>query len=251
MTSHRVKLQQLGFKYRNVLVFVAGWLVIPAVFGRVIGDALRVYVALYVYMIGWLLFLCIYWTLAQSAAKAKRSIPLITIIVFLCLALPMWILATWERERLIYNAARYEHPIILRILLAKGTDQGEINQALLDATAGGGTKIAEYALARGASPNARLDNGDSALMVAIQSGSSATVRLLLRYGADVNARSKSGRTALIWAAYENTPEIAQLLIDAGAEVNARDDKGETPLAVAYGFQNGELVRILKQKEARE
>lgn len=247
MTSRRVKLH---FKYRDVLLFVAGWLVVTAVFGRVIGDALRVYIAYYLYMIGWLLFFGVYWTISRSAPKVKRSIQLITIIAFLCLALPVWILARWDRERLIYNAARYDHPIILRMLFAKDTNQNEINQALLDAAAEGAANIVEYTLGKGASPDARLDNDDSALMVATQSGSIATVRILLGNRADVNARNKSGRTALIWAAYENTPEIARVLIDAGAEINARDEKGKTAIDLAYEFQNEELVQVLKQIRPR-
>ena len=246
MISRRIKLYRLGFEYPDILVFAGGWLLIPVAFGRIIGDALRVYVAFYVYMAAWLLCLCIYWAFARKISKVKRSIPLVIIIVFLCLALPVWILVRWDKERLIYHAARHNHPIILRIVLGGSANQDEINQALLDSAAGGNAKIVQYALLRGASLNARLGNGDSPLMLATQSGSIVTVKLLLINGIDVNARNKSGRTALIWAVYENEPEIAQLLIDAGADVNLRDDKGETALELAYRFKDEELVRILKK-----
>lgn len=246
MISRRIKLYRLVFEYPDLLVFAGGWLLIPVAFGRIIGDALRVYVAFYAYMGAWLFCLCIYWAFARSIAKVKRSIPLVVIIVFLCLALPVWIFVRWDKERLIYHAARYNHPIVLRILLARNANQNDINQALLDSAAGGNANIVQYALLRGASPNARFGNGDSPLMLATQSGSIVTLKLLLINGTDVNAVNKSGRTALIWAVYENEPEIAQLLIDAGADVNARDDKGKTALELAYGFENKELLRILQK-----
>jgi ankyrin repeat protein len=246
MTSRRIKLYRLGFEYPYILVFAVGWLLVPLAFGRIIGDALRVYVAFYVYMAAWLLCLSIYWASARSIAKIKRSLPLVIIIIFLCLALPVWIFVRWDKERLIYHAAHHNHPLILRILLARSANQNEINQALLNSAAGGNANIVQYALLRGASPDARIGNGDSPLMLATQSGSVEAVKLLLKQGTYINAHNNSGRTALIWAVYENEPEIAQLLIDAGADVNARDEKGETALELAQGFKNEELVLILKK-----
>jgi len=250
MISRRIKLYRLAFDYPFILVFAGGWLLIPVVFGRIIGDALRVYVAFYIYMAAWLLCLCIYCAFARSIAKIRRSLPLVIVIAFLCLALPVWILVRWDKERLIYHAARHNHPIILRIVLARSANQNEIDQALLDSAAGGNANIVQYALLRGASLNARLGNGDSPLMLATQSGSIVTVKLLLINGTDVNAHNKLGRTALLWAVYENEPEIAQLLIDGGADVNARDDKGETALELAYRLKDEELVRILKKARER-
>lgn len=97
----------------------------------------------------------------------------------------------------------------------------------------------------GVDPNARLDDGPTALMMAISRGTRSdpepdleVMQALLDAGADSNAimvdqDDRIGYTPLMMAAYvagtTGQPEIVQMLLDAGADPTLRDEAGRTPL----------------------
>jgi ankyrin repeat protein len=86
------------------------------------------------------------------------------------------------------------------------------------------------ALDRGASPNARDEQGNTPLMLAAVYGEAGAVRLLLDRGAEVNAANAAGATALLHAAADHRK--VSLLVARGADVNHRSEFGNTALMLA-------------------
>ncbi len=85
------------------------------------------------------------------------------------------------------------------------------------------------ALLNGANPNAKDNNGVTALMVATIDNPEA-VSYLLNVGADVNAKTVWGMTALmVSAAVNKTTECLSLLLKSGADIGAKDIYGRTAL----------------------
>ena len=58
------------------------------------------------------------------------------------------------------------------------------------------------------------------------------VTLLLDRGANPNAKKTNGDTALHWACYHGDGDVASLLMDAGADVDAKGDLQNSPLHMA-------------------
>ena len=82
--------------------------------------------------------------------------------------------------------------------------------------------MVEKLLAAGASPNARLFNGETVLMNCARTGNALSVKALIAAGARVNATEpEHDQSALMWAAAEKHPDVVRLLIDAEADIRAR------------------------------
>ncbi|XP_078065724.1 dynein axonemal heavy chain 12 isoform X2 [Mustelus asterias] len=107
----------------------------------------------------------------------------------------------------------------------------------------------QYLLVKDCNPNAKDEEGNSALIVAIRNGAPDVTSLLLRFGAAVNLECINKRTALHEAAKLGRKDFVDLLIHAGAIIDPRSAFGLTPLALAA--QNGytEVVKLLLQKGA--
>lgn len=129
-------------------------------------------------------------------------------------------------------------------------DEAALNRVLLDAAFICDLIKVRNALADGADPNARDEDGRTPLFSGVLGGSIGLVGLLLESGADVNARDAHGFTPLHFAAQEMLPEIARLLIAKGADVNARDEDGSSVLwraifsAHDHGGARNDVVAIL-------
>lgn len=87
----------------------------------------------------------------------------------------------------------------------------------------GHKELTELLIAKGASVNAKNNNGMTPLHM---SSSKEVTELLLSKGALVNVQDNQGETPLHMA---GNREIAALLISKGASVNSRDNSGRTPL----------------------
>jgi ankyrin repeat protein len=113
---------------------------------------------------------------------------------------------------------------------AARADRRELGWALIAAARAGRVRVAEALLRLGADPNAKSDDG----LTALHHGAhhARVVQLLLKYGADPNARDWWGRTPLHQAAYSGCVEAVELLLQYGADPGARDRDGLTALDYA-------------------
>ncbi len=127
-----------------------------------------------------------------------------------------------------------EPAAILETLLARGAviDARDARgaTALHLATQRDTTIVAGLLLDHRADPEARTNDGSTALLTAGEHEEMVT--LLLARGADRNAARTDGRTALHQSAASARPEVLRTLLDAGLAVDARDAAGDTPLHLA-------------------
>src|SRR4051794_3836610 len=93
-------------------------------------------------------------------------------------------------------------------------------------------------LTLGANPDARDEQGRTALFSAVLGGAVGLAGLLLEAGANPSAADEEGWTPLHFAAQEYLPEMARLLVARGADVNARDLEGNTVLWRGGLFRGG-------------
>jgi len=71
------------------------------------------------------------------------------------------------------------------------------------------------------------------------------VTLLLKKGANPNKKDNNGNTALIWANRMGQTENVKLLLEAGANPNVTDNNGNTALMFASKLGHTKIVRLLK------
>ena len=127
-------------------------------------------------------------------------------------------------------------------------------------------------LEHGAKPQAKDQNGKTALMYAMGNRGLGAAAKLLAKGADINASDKEGRTPLMYAitmaahdpirllfedevkkkkeAKERYQELITFLISQKADVSAKDSAGNTPLSLATAQGQTEIVQMLKQAGAK-
>ena len=150
------------------------------------------------------------------------------------------------------EAVRADDPAGVAALLDRGANpnarEEDGSTALSWAAIRGNAKTASRLLKAGADPNLRNALGVSPLSIAIENGVSEVAQLLVRHGADPNAARESGETPLMTAARLGQVRLMELLLDRGAEVNARERKfGQNALMWAAGTPAG--VRLLIDRGA--
>lgn len=102
----------------------------------------------------------------------------------------------------------------------------------------------------GGDPNARDEQGTTALMYAASGGYLPTIRYLLSAGADVNAQDQSGATALIWHLRGLHQErravlLVNSLLAAGADPRLRTNTGETAVDLARAKYGPSVCGLLE------
>ncbi|MBN1242304.1 MAG: ankyrin repeat domain-containing protein [Spirochaetales bacterium] len=115
-------------------------------------------------------------------------------------------------------AARSRHRSVVELLVDSGAsvdlqaeDRGYT--ALCDAAHTGNADLAEYLLKRGADPNLRSKDGQTALVIAVGRNDPGLAELLLRYGADPDLKDKLGLSARKYAKLFHDPAVAALFAD--------------------------------------
>ena len=147
---------------------------------------------------------------------------------------------------------------------------GDGCNVLLEAAKVGFYGLAQLVLQRGANPDAKKDNGVTALHLAAKCGKSSkaingshladevdtqgVVSLLLMAGADVNAVDSQGVTPLHLASRSDEPSIVSLLLNEEANVNAVNHEGKTPLHCAFEIafkpsNREDVIRLLLMARA--
>ncbi|MBW5400611.1 ankyrin repeat domain-containing protein [Brachyspira pilosicoli] len=116
--------------------------------------------------------------------------------------------------------------------------------------------------------SATNEMGLTPLLYAIECNNERALRVLLEYS-DVNIEYKlsddfaaypdinkyegdsvniGGATPLMFAIFKNNSRIVKQLIDKGANVKARDNEGNSAFLYACGFGDGNIIRMLLQKD---
>jgi hypothetical protein len=109
--------------------------------------------------------------------------------------------------------------------------------------------VAEVLLDKGASVDLQSeDRGYSPLMDAAHIGSADLVALFLERGADPNLKSKDGQTALVVAVGRNDVETARLLIAGSADPDLSDKLGLSARKYASLFKNPAMLALFDKKE---
>jgi uncharacterized protein len=87
-------------------------------------------------------------------------------------------------------------------------------------------------------------SGETALHIVVKRRDSTWLAFLLSKGAKPDLRDKDGNTALAAAARIGFVDGVTLLIAAGAPINGTNDAGETPLIIAVQARDLQTVRVL-------
>jgi ankyrin repeat protein len=86
--------------------------------------------------------------------------------------------------------------------------------------------------------------GETGLMITVKRRDMTWTSFLLGRGANPNVKDQQGNTALHFAAQLGFQEGAELLLAQKAQVNATNGSGETPLTLAVQARNIPMVRLL-------
>lgn len=133
----------------------------------------------------------------------------------------------------------------------KGKANAEATQALLAAAAAGEDEAILAALAQGADPLVKDENGNTVLMLAAMGNYFGNEHVpvfdaLLKAKVPIEAKNKDGHTALMLAAREGQDDNVDWLLAHGAKVNETAPNGWTPLMLAaYNGQNFAVTSLLR------
>ena len=94
-------------------------------------------------------------------------------------------------------------------------------------------------------------SGWTPMHVAADMGDKEMIRLLVKHHAKVDARDNRGLTPLLWTAFGGKQEAAAELLSNGADVNARGPDGRTTLDLAKLSLDNDLIRLLRERGAKE
>lgn len=87
-----------------------------------------------------------------------------------------------------------------------------------------------FLIRHGANVNARMSNGDTALILAVKNRNAEVVRVLIEHGADINAADYQKKKPIDWAIKNDDAKVTKVLLDNGIE-------NPLHLAVSYVIQS--------------
>jgi ankyrin repeat protein len=135
-------------------------------------------------------------------------------------------------------------------LLQKGMDVNTTdrdgNSLLMIAVRTDNQPLVDFLLQHRASLWRRNRYGDDVLMQATNDGKLETVKKLVAAGAEVQ---HPGWTALHYAVVQGHADLVAYLLEKGADVTAKGPNGQTALMMAESRNQGDIVRMLKAKQA--
>lgn len=99
----------------------------------------------------------------------------------------------------------------------------------------------------GTTPDTRIGNGKTLLMIAAEEGMADAVRLLLDRRARTDLRTADGATAAMYAAWGGYEPVVAALADAGADLDATNGDGKTALMAAAARGHLGVVQLLLQR----
>jgi ankyrin repeat protein len=140
-------------------------------------------------------------------------------------------------------SVRNNMTVLVYAVLARRIDpEDAFTGLLMDAVTGLNAELHGGGRRRGASPSPNdTDIQDS----------TECLKLLLEAGVDIDAQTGHGETALMYAARTGRFEKAQLLLEYGADPNVTNVQGETALDMAKKGRHGEILKLLKQVDAKK
>jgi len=135
-----------------------------------------------------------------------------------------------------------------RFLKLRGYDIDD--QSFFSAAKAGDELAVNGFIAAGINPNAKDDNGDTALTAAAARGDLQIVKALLRDGADVNAGGVNNWTPLLLAFENQRDEVAEVLINQpGLDLKSENPSGMTALMLAVWHRRSGFVKKLLERGA--
>jgi ankyrin repeat protein len=141
---------------------------------------------------------------------------------------------------------------LVRERLAAGADPNDYANGyspLMFAAGDGHEEMTRLLLEKGANPNHKDHNQDSALFWAAYGGHLGTTKLLLAAKASPNIRDRADATPLFTAARYGKVEVGLALIEAGCDPRVRDHTGSTVLQAAVVSGSEPMVALLIEKGA--
>ena len=108
--------------------------------------------------------------------------------------------------------------------------------------------IAKLLLDRGATTQAKDEDGWTPLHYGAYNGHLDITRLLLDYEDKCDSKDNYASTPLHCAAHNGRLEVTKLLLERGAPVDSRDDEGWTALQIASYHGHLDVVRLLVDQE---
>ncbi|MDJ0835464.1 MAG: ankyrin repeat domain-containing protein [Acidobacteriota bacterium] len=119
-----------------------------------------------------------------------------------------------------------------------------LNETFIAAIKKGNIGKAVNYLHRGADPNARDEQGRTALLLAVHYGDAPFMADLISRGADVNGADYEGNSVLMTAVLAKRPDRIELLLEYGADPHKTNYLGTSPLSLARSLKQKEIVALL-------